>query len=323
MEVAAYWESAASDGGGVHAGRVVSVGTDHRVGQSLHLALLYSALYPDENGEGGDGAEAGNSSTQDVHPIPPDRIRPTTPQFHHQAPQTVHHMEAPAQGGAGDREAHGAATLVKDGASEERVTQVDKMDVVGCTAQGYGISYDPPLPRVLSGRLLARVVRVEFDPAHLRSSIVEKALAAGVDSLLPEEARDNAHRLEREYERILRHAEYISRRRTALQAFEEEMDVPTAICLAEAAKRDPQYAALRRRLRQVDDRYKVKGDQSSQFSQLMEFLRGTTPAPETIMGGNNGGNGNGDEQSRYTREDDEDETESGELRFGGDDEESV
>ena len=299
---------------------------------STHMALLDAVLTPrtDTTGAGADGGIE-------------DGTGPTAPQsHHHQTPQTVHSVAPPAQGGAADRGENGTTAVVAansngdgEGSGGDRaITPTSVLnprsfthdDTVDAIPQGYGISYDPPLSKIVSGRLMARVVRVEFDPAHLKSTTAEKALAVGIDQILPESARNSdgfEKALVRQYERILNHAEYISRRRTALQAFEEEMDVGTAICLAEAAKRDPQYAAVRRRLRQIDDRYRVRGDQSTQFSQLMDFLRGIEPTlPTAVVGGM----GNGNEQSEggegaAGNNDGDDAWPSG-LREGGDEQES-
>lgn len=119
------------------------------------------------------------------------------------------------------------------------------------------------------GRMLAVALRIEFDPNCLNLSYAEKATLAGLEA-------PTQYQLAQRYISILNSAEYVGRRRLALDAFEAEMDVSTAVCLAEAAKRDPQYAVLRRRLRQMDERRRIGGDQREQFSQLMSFLHGDT-----------------------------------------------
>ena len=122
------------------------------------------------------------------------------------------------------------------------------------------------------GRVLARVLRIEFDPAFLLATIPEKATAAGLFT------KQGVRRLVEMYNEVLNSADYVAGRRQALESFELEMDASTAVCLAEAAKRDPQYAVLRRRLRQMDEKRRVGGDQRDQFGSLMSFLKGETDA---------------------------------------------
>ena len=125
------------------------------------------------------------------------------------------------------------------------------------------------------GRRLARVVRVEFDAAYLGATALEKARAAALKAPpLIRGTEGEEDWLVRHYEKTLASVSYVSRRTLALQAFESAMDVPTAVCLAEAAKQNPAYAVLRRRLRQMDERKRFGGDQREQFGQLMRYLQG-------------------------------------------------
>lgn len=146
--------------------------------------------------------------------------------------------------------------------------------LVGISEQGYKETARE------RAKLLATIVRIEFDPAHLTKTPAEKALIAAIP--IPRHLR---HPEEREayavdrYTTLLHHAQYVTRRRSEMEAFESQMDVGTAVCLAQAALRDPQFAAIRRRLRQWDERKRTGGDQREQFGQLMAFLRGDTNQP--------------------------------------------
>lgn len=155
------------------------------------------------------------------------------------------------------------------------------------------------------GRWLAVVLRIEFDPQCINLSYVEKAKLAGLTDLSGDDEED----LIFQYTSILNDMEFVTTRKKALEAFESEMDVPTAVCIAKAAKVDPSYAVIRRRLRQMDERYRVGGDQREQFGQIMAFLRGEEPS--------NGSNGNGHqiEQGTAGRDDEEGSGDNGGLQL--------
>lgn len=120
------------------------------------------------------------------------------------------------------------------------------------------------------GRWLAVALRIEFDPACLNMSYLDKAKLVGLGELCGEDEEE----LIFNYTCILNDMEFVTNRKKALEAFELEMDVPTAVSIANAARRDPQYAILRRRLRQMDAKQRGIGDQRDQFGQLMSFLHG-------------------------------------------------
>jgi hypothetical protein len=145
----------------------------------------------------------------------------------------------------------------------------------GKAVTGIPITRQPGFKRRETGRLLARVIGVEFDPDYLKATTLEKAIIAGIQ-VPPSYDRPGVREryITQKYEGIMGSADYVGRRRQALESFEQNMDVPTAVCLAEAARRDPQFAVLRRRLRQMDEKRRVGGDQRDQFGQLMDFLKG-------------------------------------------------
>ncbi len=130
------------------------------------------------------------------------------------------------------------------------------------------------------GRWFAVALRIEFDQACLNMSYLDKAKLVGLQEL----CGDDEEELIFNYTSILNDMEFVSTRKKALEAFELEMDVPTAVSIAKAAKLDPQFAIFRRRLRQMDAKQRGMGDQRDQFGQLMSFLHGEI---DTIDGGNN------------------------------------
>ena len=144
------------------------------------------------------------------------------------------------------------------------------------------------------GRWLAVALRVEFDPACINMTYVEKARLIGLEDL----CGDDEEELVFNYTSILNDMDFVSTRKKALEAFELEMDVPTAVSIAQAAKRDPQFAIMRRRLRQMDKKHAVVGDQREQFGELMAFLQGKVDvvgAPPIQEESNEGDAGNNDE----------------------------
>ncbi len=130
------------------------------------------------------------------------------------------------------------------------------------------------------GRWFAVVLRIEFDPACLSLDYKQKAELAGLRDLSGEDDED----LVFQYQSILNDKEFVANRKTALEAFEAEMDIPTAVCIAKAAKTDPSYAIMRRRLRQMEERYRVGGDQREQFGQIMSFLHGNNGGSNVEQG---------------------------------------
>lgn len=151
------------------------------------------------------------------------------------------------------------------------------------------------------GRWLAVALRVEFDPQCINLTYVEKARLIGLAELCGDDEEEMIYN----YTSILNDAEFVTTRKKALEAFEHEMDVPTAVCIAEAAKRDPQYAIMRRRIRQLDKKQATLGDQKDQFGQLYDFLHGRTEYVGEPPG--NGGNSNGQVTERSSGDTDEPE----------------
>lgn len=196
------------------------------------------------------------------------------------AAEEVRGVEAHPTNGEADRGEVDAAAMV----STEDIDDFDGIEIADDEDEGdsdlrvkpkWSGRHQPGYYRRRRGRLLAKVLRVEFDPAYITATTQEKALAAGIYA---ERGGYKYNQVAQFYDRILNSAEYVSRRKQALESFESHMDVPTAICLAEAAKRDPQYAVLRRRLRQMDEKRRIGGDQRDQFGALMGFLKGETDA---------------------------------------------